>query len=41
VTARWRLQLLAEMSVGGLIRQHAANEDGDVARLRSATRGRG
>jgi hypothetical protein len=40
VVARWRLQYLAELNVGSLIRQHARREDDKVIELKRATGGR-
>lgn len=40
MVARWRLQLLAELSVGTAVRARAAAEDNRVRRLRSAVNGR-
>ncbi len=37
--ARWRLQLLAELGVGRLVREQAAVDDGRVANLRRVTHG--
>jgi hypothetical protein len=38
--ARWRLQLLAELGIGTLVREVKQAEDAGVRKLREATSGR-
>ena len=39
IQARWRLQLLAELGVGRLVREAEREDDDKVARLKEATHG--
>jgi hypothetical protein len=41
MVARWRLQLLAELSVGTQVRQAAAMEEQKVTKLKRVTHGPG